>query len=191
MAKKTCRLGTKWDRLLMDCVRSPLGVPSPPPDLVTELSPVKWSTDGSPQYNPAVNPAVWISVVVVLNGSILALFLWFIIYRKQRRHRRTTVDPEAPETRSKAKPAVETDCKAAAVQSEKEAPPSCCHLNGGPQTYFGQEASTYNRAPGCGPLGEVGSVFMCSSQREHGIPLPATELGDAALVTTKTVQCYD
>ena len=30
---------------------------------------------------------------------------------------------------------------------------------------------------------------MGRSGREHVIPLPAIELGDAALVTTKTVQC--
>ncbi|KAJ7992603.1 hypothetical protein DPEC_G00280400 [Dallia pectoralis] len=184
MSKKTCPHGEKWDNLLMTC-RLAVGERSPQPNLVTELPPEKLNTDGSHQYNPAVNPAVWISVAVAVNGSILALFLWFIIYRRQTRHNH--IDDEPP---FKAMPAVETDCNAAGVRVE-EAPPSCHPLNGGPQTYFRQEASSFSDAPGCGPLGEVGSVFMCNSRREHGIPLPATELGDAALVTTKTVQCSE
>uniref|UniRef100_A0AAZ3QDQ6 Uncharacterized protein n=1 Tax=Oncorhynchus tshawytscha TaxID=74940 RepID=A0AAZ3QDQ6_ONCTS len=174
MAKKTCNPDTTllWG----------LCHPFPP-----ESQPVKWSSDVPPQYDPAVSPAVWISVVVVVNGSILAMFLRFIIYKMQARHNHTAGEPEA----GLIPPAVDGDCTAAVVQREEEAPPSCPQLNSGPQTCFRQEVSTYSGASGCGSLGEVGGMFMCNGLREHWIPLPATELGDAALVTTKTVQCSD
>ncbi|KAM9473732.1 uncharacterized protein ACWYII_008369 [Salvelinus alpinus] len=188
MAKKTCNPGTTWDKLLITCI--PLTRPQPKP--ATESPPVKWSSDVPPQYNPAVSPAVWISVVVVVNGSILAMFLWFIIYKMQARRNHTAGEPEAGlNPPAKALPPVEGDCTVAVVQREEEAPPSCAQLNGGPQTCFRQEVSTYSGASGCGSLGEVGGMFMCNGLREHWIPLPATELGDAALVTTKTVQCSD
>uniref|UniRef100_A0A4W5PPN2 Uncharacterized protein n=1 Tax=Hucho hucho TaxID=62062 RepID=A0A4W5PPN2_9TELE len=184
MAKKICNPGTTWDKLLLTCVSWTRPKPA------TESPPVKWSSDVPPQYNPAVSPAVWISVIVVVNCSILAMFLWFIIYKMQARRNHTAGEPEARlNPPAKALLPVEGDCTAAVVQREEEAPPFCPQLNGGPQTCVRQEVSTYSGASGCGSLGEVDGMFMCNGLREHWIPLPATELGDAALVTTKTVQC--
>ncbi|KAL0992955.1 hypothetical protein UPYG_G00101440 [Umbra pygmaea] len=176
MAKTTCPVGAKWDRLLKDCVLLPLTKSSAQPKLVTEIQ-------RSTPYNPAVSPAMWISVVVILNGSVLALFLWFIVYKRQARRNHIVGDPE-----------VSLDplyTPKLSVEREKVAPPSCPQLNGLPQTCFRQEASYHGGALGCDPHGEVGNRLICNVLRENCIPLPATELGDAALVTTKTVQCSD
>lgn len=48
---------------------------------------VRWGTEASATMgDPALSPAVWVSVGVVVNGSILALCLWFIIYRLRATH---------------------------------------------------------------------------------------------------------
>lgn len=59
------------------------------------------------------------------------------------------------------------------------------HQNGGVVGGRSREEDTCVGVSGCS------SSLVCNgnSRTEGGIPLPATELGGAALVTTKTVQC--
>lgn len=67
---------------------------------------------------------------------------------------------------------------------------SCPHVDGGPEGLLKQEAATWRDAIKSDAEGG-GSAHMCNGRKDHGIPLPATELGDAALVTAKTVQCTE
>ncbi|XP_036420938.1 uncharacterized protein LOC118804547 isoform X3 [Colossoma macropomum] len=62
-----------------------------------------------------------------------------------------------------------------ALLEEREDPSlSCPHWNGKTE-----EVSVCEMGWGRG---------ICEGKMEHGVPVPATELGDSALVTTKTVQ---
>lgn len=74
-------------------------------------------------------------------------------------------------------------------QRQEEAPSSCLHLHLGAQT-DSKWADGFITCRGIAghagkEEGEVPSAY--SMMREHKIPLPATELGGTALVTTKTV----
>lgn len=75
------------------------------------------------------------------------------------------------------------------VQKETEALPFFSNLGVGAQIGLQQEEGPTI----CGrPLNQGfperdRCVVMCNTLREHRIPLPATELGGTALVTTKTV----
>lgn len=60
------------------------------------------------------------------------------------------------------------------IEQEEEALSPWPHVNGQAQEVPINE----------GPCGRS----LCNGWAEHGLPLPATELGDSALVTTKTGQ---
>ncbi|KAG5832479.1 hypothetical protein ANANG_G00291600 [Anguilla anguilla] len=78
-----CQPGFEFDNLVKVCV----GKEAKKPQQATEPPPVLRNSTQAPSLHASVvSPSVWISVVVVVNGTILALFLWFIIYRRQRRH---------------------------------------------------------------------------------------------------------
>uniref|UniRef100_A0A8C1UTI3 Uncharacterized protein n=1 Tax=Cyprinus carpio TaxID=7962 RepID=A0A8C1UTI3_CYPCA len=108
------------------------------------------------------DPSVWICVGLVVSGSVLVLLLWFIIYR---RHSGTSqpnkvVSPRNGNRENK--------------RYEEEALSPWPHVNGKAQEVPINE----------GPCGRS----LCNGWAEHGLPLPATELGDSALVTAKTGQ---
>ncbi|KAJ8254353.1 hypothetical protein COCON_G00209650 [Conger conger] len=170
----TCPPGSKYDELVKHCIDNTDGKPQQS----TELPPVP------SLHSPVVSPSVWIPVVVVVNGSILALFLWFIICRRQLRHAHTAADAEAE---------ISPGVQQAGRTEDREGPlDSCPHLNGGPKGLLKQEVPDWRDAFECDAGGgDGGSVHMCNGRKEHGIPLPATELGDAALVTAKTAQYTD
>ncbi|KAM9434787.1 uncharacterized protein Hap1MRO34_002530 [Clarias gariepinus] len=111
------------------------------------------------------NVAVWISVcvIVVLSCLLLVLLLWLIIYRQCTRGKRNLECPTSYHH------TVNTSS-----QSKKESSP---HMNGRKQEVSHCEVG-------------LGRGF-CKAREEAAVPLPATELGDSALVTTKTVQLVD
>lgn len=75
-----------------------------------------------------------------------------------------------------------------AMAAEEEEPPvAFLYENGGPAQGQDPMDSIWREAARCDEQGES-SAHVCSGRKEHGIPVPATELGDTALVTTKTVQ---
>ncbi|KAG7326082.1 hypothetical protein KOW79_011007 [Hemibagrus wyckioides] len=112
------------------------------------------------------NFTVWISVciVVVLSSSVLVLVLWVII---NRRH-------------SQGKGKRNSTC---------------------PNSHHDVNTNSYGKEDSCPPMNsrkqEVSDCEMgwgqsfCKARAEPAVPLPATELGDSALVTTKTVQLFD
>lgn len=203
MSRETCLPGTKWDKLLVTCVASPLPLeetrPLPQPRPTTVSPPVvRWVKEASATpAEPALSPAVWVSVVVVVNGSILALCLWFILYRLRTTNTHSTGDPEAElQVPAKTHLSMEAHTHHApgvVIQSWGGGPSSSPQMNGGgTHTAYSQEGGlpSCRGPPGWGDgleeVGLEGGLVMCRAMREHGIPLPATELGDAALVTTKT-----
>lgn len=203
MAKKVCPTGQMWDELINSCfprkteIRAEPDRPIEPPlqphvNQVRVMAPV-------PQANPmmVLSPALWIFVVLATVGSILALTLWFIIYRRETRHSNTSEEAEPGlEPLQKTEPLEvinplpsERNGPAQVFQREAEASLSCLHLHLGTQT----DSKWADGFIACRDIarhagkegGEAPSAY--SMMREHKIPLPATELGGTALVTTKTV----
>ncbi|XP_077058633.1 uncharacterized protein LOC143711169 isoform X2 [Siphateles boraxobius] len=163
MGKRSCASGSHWDSLLRICVPlESLGLtPSPvPPPVLSTRGPGPGPGPGQHQSWLAISPSVWICVGLLASGSVLVLLLWFIIYK---RHTRTSQNTGEKDT---------TPHTPTAVEQEEEA--LWMHLNG--QT---QEVPVSAGACGRG---------LCNGWAEHGLPLPATELGDSALVTAKTGQ---
>ncbi|KAM4634927.1 uncharacterized protein ACJ7VT_004645 [Polymixia lowei] len=201
MAWEDCPPDSSWDKLVKTCIFfKPRTKPAtePAPAVAVRSTTTTPSAQVYPValLSPAL-PALWVSVVVVAMGLILALVLWFIIYRQQTGHSNTAVDSELglgplAKTEPLVKiqpPSFEGNGQAEMLQTVMEAPPSCPHLNGGAQTGLGREADFIVCEGPPVPGGTEGGegLSVCSEWRKHRIPLPATELGDTALVTTKTI----
>ncbi|XP_036944037.1 uncharacterized protein LOC119013526 [Acanthopagrus latus] len=202
MTKKDCPAGSHWDSLVKDCV--PGGMESrPEPELPTEPTlPVVIqlrSTERTAQVNPVMvlSPALWIFVVLATLGSILTLALWFIIYRRQNSLSSTSEDAEQQqEPPQKTEPPaiihsqpLQGNGHAHMLQRGAAAPSPCSHPHLGAQAgsqWEGSLASNRDPTKYAGTDGGRG-LPTCSTVREHRIPLPATELGGTALVTTKTM----
>uniref|UniRef100_A0A3B4HCU1 Uncharacterized LOC102200102 n=1 Tax=Pundamilia nyererei TaxID=303518 RepID=A0A3B4HCU1_9CICH len=183
MDKKSCPEGKKFDNLVHTCV------PKPPLTVVNQLKAI--NTTVKPTSMVVLSPTLWISVVVVVVGSILALTLWFIIYKRQTRRSSTSGKDNKllmPPAKLHPLPS-ERNGQAEIFQRAAEAPSPCSHGHSGSQT--GSEWE--NGFTACRDLmmrggAEVGGdSSACSTMAEHRIPLPATELGGTALVTTKTM----
>lgn len=79
--------------------------------------------------------------------------------------------------------------RADALPGAAEAGPPCPHLQPDPQTGLQwQEGSMKRELARATWMEGGGGLPPCSKMQEHRIPLPATELGGTALVTTKTVK---
>ncbi|XP_022073645.1 uncharacterized protein LOC110968127 isoform X2 [Acanthochromis polyacanthus] len=206
MGKKDCPEGQRWDRLLMACVtdsketrlrteqpRVNLTFPSEPP--MTAVGQLRATEATTPTESMmALNPFLWIFVVLATLGSILALALWFIIYRRQTR-RSSTPEEALPalellhNTDPPAEFHSERNGQGEMFQRAAETSSLCHHQHLGAQTGTKWE-DNFNACRGpaghAGPEGG-GVLSACSTMVEHRIPLPATELGGTALVTTKTV----
>uniref|UniRef100_A0A3B3S6E4 Uncharacterized protein n=1 Tax=Paramormyrops kingsleyae TaxID=1676925 RepID=A0A3B3S6E4_9TELE len=168
-ADKRC----SWDELINKCM--PVKGTDPPA--------VKLNTVALCSKTPMVSKSVWVSVAVIISVSLLALLLWCLIFRRERRPVRGAVEAGRP---------AEADAEAGrdrpAMAAEEEEPPAAFpYENGGPAGGQDPVDSIWREAVRCDERGES-SAHVCNGRKEHGIPLPATELGDAALVTTKTVQ---
>ncbi|XP_056309029.1 tumor necrosis factor receptor superfamily member 13C-like [Danio aesculapii] len=161
MEKKPCPAGSSWDPLLRRCFsQNALGPTVAPPPL-----PKPVLSSRAPGISWLVfSPSVWICVGLLLSGSVLVLLLWFIIYRRHHRTSQNTGEKDAtPHTQT-------------AVEQEEEVPWQ--HLGN-----LTQEMPISEQH--CGRTLCTGRDLY-NGWVEHGLPLPATELGDSALVTTKT-----
>lgn len=79
--------------------------------------------------------------------------------------------------------------RADALPGAAEAGPPCPHLQPDPQTGLQwQEGGMKRELARATWMEGGGGLSPCSKVQEHRIPLPATELGGTALVTTKTVK---
>uniref|UniRef100_A0A3Q2FSC8 Uncharacterized protein n=1 Tax=Cyprinodon variegatus TaxID=28743 RepID=A0A3Q2FSC8_CYPVA len=166
-----------------------LTVPDP---LTAKISPTKSTV--SPDMS-VLSQAIWIPVMVVTLGSILALTLWFVIFRRQAKSRGATEDPlpeletlQTAEANAMYHP-THSDRNGQALQREANGHSSCHQLHLGtqmdPKWEDGFSICPDAARDGCRDGSE--GLPSCSSVADHRVPLPATELGGTALVTTKTV----
>ncbi|XP_022524133.1 tumor necrosis factor receptor superfamily member 13C-like isoform X1 [Astyanax mexicanus] len=163
MEKQECGPGFSWDLLVKECIMEESHQP------VTADTLAVRNTRAPAQSWVEVAPSVWICVGVVLSSSILALLLWFIIYRRHKHNagKRSSEPPASvPQNGSAVSPML--------PEQKEDSPLSCTHWNDRTQDLSVCE------------LGWGQSI--CKGKVQHGVPVPATELGDSALVTTKTVQ---
>ncbi|CAL8270961.1 unnamed protein product [Lota lota] len=207
MSRKDCPAGKKWDKFLVTCVwprtqrdHRRITPPPPPPPPPTAAKPTyvtsregtgPWPTHVPGMWtDPPSGPYLWAAVAVVAAGSILALVLWFLIYRGHR-NRRNWIPPPVLQHTDKLEPlaGVHTPLglgfyPAESVQKDPET--SCPHFDGGTgSTDFRHGNDITSCVGGQNPwvtwVGDTGATG-----RKHRIPLPATELGDTTLVTAKT-----
>ncbi|KAM6320693.1 tumor necrosis factor receptor superfamily member 13C [Aegotheles albertisi] len=137
----------------------------------------------------------WIPVVV---GFILAMAaLWgFLAYKvgKQRRKRKA-VDEEAKANVDATGPRSSLGCQDPTTLEGDAAlaPAPCPNLNGGQKMPGPPRKARAKQRPCCqgdadGDIILLTTVYPRHEECNHGFPLPATELGATALVTTKTTQ---
>ncbi|XP_061701996.1 uncharacterized protein LOC133514365 isoform X2 [Syngnathoides biaculeatus] len=205
MTKKNCPAGSKWDHVVNNCI---LHLVDPRRESPTVLAPFFHQRTISPDAQAdapiGLSPVLWIVVGLTTLGSIVALALWFVIYRWQRRLRRTSEVEPGPEPPQKIKPS--TEGHFSATQRGRGIPDemlhrasACGHLShqGPHDTSKWEGGSAICGAPwecqkatgGRETDGaeDPGDLSVCNAMTEHRLPLPATELGGTTLVTAKTV----
>ncbi|NXK24826.1 TR13C factor, partial [Arenaria interpres] len=131
-------------------------------------------------------------------GLILALAaLWGFLACKVGKQRRTrkAVDEEAEANMDACSPLPGPGCQDPAVPEEDAilAPAPCPHYNGGLKMAGLPGKAGTKRRPCCqgdadGDIVLLSAVYPRHEECNHTFPLPATELGATALVTTKTTQ---
>ncbi|KAM6416895.1 tumor necrosis factor receptor superfamily member 13C [Pluvialis apricaria] len=131
-------------------------------------------------------------------GLILALAaLWGFLACKvgKQRRKRKAADEEAEANMDAATPLPSPGCQDPAVP-EGDAildPAPCPHHNGGLKMAAPPGKAGAKRRPCCqgdadGDIVLLSTVYPRHEECNHSFPLPATELGATALVTTKTTQ---
>nr|XP_009933337.1 PREDICTED: tumor necrosis factor receptor superfamily member 13C [Opisthocomus hoazin] len=137
--------------------------------------------------------------VPVVVGLVLALAaLWALLAcskaGKQRRKRKA-VDKEAEANMDATSPLPSPGCRDLVLLEGDAAlaPAPCLHLNGGLNMPGPPGKDRAKRRPCCrgdadGDIVLLSTVYPRHKECNHGFPLPATELGATALVTTKTTQ---
>ncbi|XP_035759186.1 tumor necrosis factor receptor superfamily member 13C [Egretta garzetta] len=131
-------------------------------------------------------------------GVILALAaLWGFLACKvgKRRRKRKAADEEAEANMDVANPLPILGCQDPALPKGDVAvaPAPCRHLNGGLKMPGPPGKAMAKRRPCCqgdadGDIVLLSAVYPRHEECNHSFPLPATELGATALVTTKTTQ---
>ncbi|XP_029897117.1 tumor necrosis factor receptor superfamily member 13C isoform X2 [Aquila chrysaetos chrysaetos] len=133
-------------------------------------------------------------------GLILALAaLWGFLACKvgKQRRKRKAADEEAEANMDATSPLPSLGCQDPAMlegdATLAPAPAPCPHLNGGLKMPGLPRKAVAKRRPCCqgdadGDIVLLSAVYSRHEECNHGFPLPATELGAAALVTTKTTQ---
>ncbi|XP_041093857.1 tumor necrosis factor receptor superfamily member 13C-like [Polyodon spathula] len=188
MSTRDCRPPQFWDSLVNECVarhfkKKATTFPQPRSSL-TPLTVDRPTLSVESPLHPDPGAAL-VSVAVLACGSLLAMLVWLVMCRRQTR-RQTAGRQNDPEDLAKTpefQPGV-------VVSDENET--SCPLVNGLPP-------GTKNQEPPEGASVTPGEPFVCGTGSEvrvgpcdgglcNSIPLPATELGGSALVTTKTVR---
>ncbi|XP_074757486.1 tumor necrosis factor receptor superfamily member 13C [Athene noctua] len=125
----------------------------------------------------------------------LAAFLGFLACKVgKRRKKRKAVDKEAEANTDATSPLPSLGCQDPAVPEGDAAlaPTPCLHLNGSLKMLEPPGKPGAKRRTCCQGDAEDDIILLSTvyPQHEcnHGLPLPATELGATALVTTKTTQ---
>uniref|UniRef100_A0AAY4C6X3 Uncharacterized protein n=1 Tax=Denticeps clupeoides TaxID=299321 RepID=A0AAY4C6X3_9TELE len=139
-----------------------------------EVLPVGKQATKMPSHSePDISVFLWIVVMVVVSGSMLVLLFWIVVYKRQVRNQGRRRQQRAGEDRAGPNQPRPRTAPALTLAAEEPSPTSCPHANGGPTNHRLQDTAEGD------------------ARADHGVTLPATELGDAALVTTKMVQRAD
>ncbi|XP_075888372.1 uncharacterized protein LOC142892250 isoform X2 [Nelusetta ayraudi] len=207
--QESCEPGAQWDNLLRLCIpssQSPSNEPEPrgSPLVVQQrtwavLNPNVLPAGSAPvvqqRTGMVLSPLLCTFVALATLGSILVLAVWCFLYRKHSSRSRASVggggDEEEgqQEPLQKAEPPSEGMSRADALPGAAEAGPPCPHLQPDPQAGLQwQEGGMKRELARATWMEGRGGLPRCSKVQEHRIPLPATELGGTALVTTKTVK---
>ncbi|XP_061212925.1 tumor necrosis factor receptor superfamily member 13C isoform X2 [Neopsephotus bourkii] len=135
------------------------------------------------------------AVVFVL---VLATLLGFLVCKLGKwRRKMKAADKEAQANMEATSPLPIPGCQDPAVTEEDAtldlALAPCQHLNGGLKMLNPSGKAGAKRGPCCqgdadGDIILLSTVYPRHEECNHGFPLPATELGATALVTTKTTQ---
>ncbi|CAF90436.1 unnamed protein product [Tetraodon nigroviridis] len=137
------------------------------------------------------SPALWMLVALAALGSLSVLILWLVIYRQQRSSASASEDskPEQqPLQKAEVLPVIHSLPSARSSHADD---PSLCpfhlHLEAQSSLQCMEDTSPYRAATKHAGTEKSRGPPPCTAMREHRVPLPATELGGTALVTTKTV----
>uniref|UniRef100_A0A3P9JM12 Uncharacterized protein n=1 Tax=Oryzias latipes TaxID=8090 RepID=A0A3P9JM12_ORYLA len=132
-----------------------------------------------------LSPSLWICVVPVIIGSFVILALWCVILRRKGRIRSNSATELELLQKTKTNfhpPVSKTNGQTEMFHSSAEPPLTIVQFHAEAQTGSKwKEDLMVGRGP------ERQAVPVCSTMLDHRVPLPATELGGTALVTTKTV----
>ncbi|XP_066563362.1 tumor necrosis factor receptor superfamily member 13C [Amia ocellicauda] len=177
-----CLPGEVWENLLNECISKTdahTTVRGPVLSASGGVLPGGGAAGGAKAWE--LGPAVWGGAVAVMVGSVLVLCLWCLIYRRHQRQRLRCLSGQ-------------TGLRETPTAEEDDTSESCRHVyRASPGTNLQEPCVSGSLAwaeeieHGAGE--ELSSVHLCNGRQDHSFPLPATELGGATLVTTKTVQC--
>ncbi|XP_050771556.1 tumor necrosis factor receptor superfamily member 13C [Gymnogyps californianus] len=136
-----------------------------------------------------------VPAVVVLILAAAALWGFLACKVGKRRRKRKAADEEAKANMDAASPLPSPGCQDPAVPEGDAglALAPCLHLNGGLNMVGPPRKAGAKRRPCCqgdadGDIILLSAVYPQHEECNHSFPLPATELGATALVTTKTTQ---
>ncbi|XP_038011650.1 tumor necrosis factor receptor superfamily member 13C isoform X2 [Motacilla alba alba] len=148
-----------------------------------------------PTLAPTLTSTFLIFGVPVVVGFILvlaAVCVFLACKEGKRRRKRKAADEEDKENIDTASPLPSQD---SAVPEGDGAlnPAPCLHLVGSLKVPEPPRKARAKQRPCCqgdadGDIVLLSAVYPRHEERNHGFPLPATELGATALVTTKTTQ---
>ncbi|NXU22229.1 TR13C factor, partial [Thalassarche chlororhynchos] len=134
-----------------------------------------------------------VPAVVVVILALAALWGFLACKVGKRRRKRKTADEEAEANMDAASPLSSSGCQDPALGDATLALAPCPHLNGGLKMPGLPGKAGAKRRPCCrgdadGDTVLLSTMYPRHEECNHGFPLPATELGATALVTTKTTQ---
>ncbi|XP_061566978.1 uncharacterized protein LOC133421412 [Cololabis saira] len=200
--KQQCPEGQAWDILLRRCYgrqiaprRKPL--PTTEQTLIVVDQVRTKTTAAKADALLVLSPTLWICVTLITLGSFLALTFWFLICRRQTGASANSeaAEPELEHLQKPQPPPIfnpplsERNGQPAMFQRANEASFPCHQSHPGVQTgsTMGNGFSVCRGPIGHGSKDGGEALHACSTTADHKVPLPATELGGTALVTTKTV----
>ncbi|XP_075009916.1 tumor necrosis factor receptor superfamily member 13C isoform X2 [Calonectris borealis] len=187
-----CLSSQCFDRLTKSCVKcSDLFKDSTKP---SRMAPTSTLAPTLPSVDlPSTLLIFGVPAVVVLILALVALWGFLACKMGKRRRKRKAADEEAKANMDATSPLPSPGCQDPALGDAALAPAPCQHLNGSLKMLGLPGKAGAKQRPCCrgdanGDIVLLSTVYPRHEEYNHGFPLPATELGATALVTTKTTQ---
>ncbi|KFP34491.1 hypothetical protein N325_04291, partial [Colius striatus] len=173
------------DNTILPLLTLPASCPTAEPTRTEPTSDLAPTLSSGDLHSPLLIFGILVAVVFILTLS--ALCVW--------RRKRKAADEEAEANMDAAGPLPSPGCQDPAVLEGDAglALAPCLHLNGGLKTLGPPGKAGTKRRSCCqgdtdGDIVLLSTVYPRHEECSHSFPLPATELGATALVTTKTTQ---